>query len=78
MCFVFGWIFTFLIVGAAIMGLFGGYLYLTSRGNSEKITQANKTFVYVVIGVFAALFARGFPVLLGNLIGADPTAVHSC
>src|SRR3989344_3530949 len=42
MCLVFTWMFVFLIVISALMGLFGGYLYLTSGGDAEKVTRANK------------------------------------
>lgn len=71
LCLVFGWMFTFLIALSSIMGLVGAYFYLTSGGDSEKVTRANKTIVYAVIGVVFALAAEYIPWMIARLLGAS-------
>ncbi len=66
---VFGWMFVFLIVLSSIMALIGGYFYVTSGGDPEKVSRATKTLMYSVIGIVVAFAARAIPQLVGNLLG---------
>ena len=76
LCPIFGWMFTFLITISAIMGLVGGYWYMTSRGDSEKVSKATKTITYAAVGVAVALAAKAVPSLISNLFGGG--AVSAC
>lgn len=40
-----------------IMIIYSGFLFVTARGNSEKIEDARRTFLYVVIGAAILLGA---------------------
>jgi hypothetical protein len=42
-----------LIIGAVALGfaIYGGFLFITSGGDSEKTTKARNTLLYAVIGV---------------------------
>jgi len=48
------------IVGvvAVIMIVYGGFRYITSGGNSEKITSARNTIVYALIGLVIVALAQ--------------------
>lgn len=39
--------------------VFGGYLWLTSAGNSDKVQQGTKTMLYAVMGLFIIFGAYG-------------------
>lgn len=49
-----------LIVGAAsvIMIIFGGFRYITSGGDSSKVTSAKNTIMYALIGLVIAVLAQ--------------------
>ena len=40
-----------------IMLIWGGILYTTSSGDSNKVTTAKNTIMYAVIGLVVAIFA---------------------
>lgn len=42
---------------AVIMIIVGGFRYVTSGGDSNKLTSAKNTILYAVIGLIVALFA---------------------
>lgn len=42
---------------AVIMLIFGGFQYLTSAGNQEKVKSAKNTILYAIIGLVIAIFA---------------------
>ncbi len=49
-----------LIVGivAVIMIIFGGFKYITSAGNQEKVKSAKQTLVYALIGIIIVALAQ--------------------
>lgn len=49
-----------LIVGivSVIMIIFGGFKYITSGGDSGKVSEAKNTIVYAVIGLVIVAFAQ--------------------
>ena len=75
---VFSWLFTFLIVLAAIFAMVAAYKYLTAGGDPEKIKGASNVLIYAAIAVVAALFARGLPLLVSSLIGGGVTTLTGC
>lgn len=70
MCKVMNWMFGILIVLSVMMVLAAAYMYVTSSGDSEKVSKATKTITYAAIGVVAALLAKGVPVLVASILGA--------
>lgn len=42
---------------AVVMIIFGGVKYITSAGDTAKVTSAKNTILYSVIGLIAAIFA---------------------
>ncbi len=67
-CGLIPWIFWGLIVLAIIMFLVGGYRYVTSAGDAEKIHSANKTLLYAAIAIVVALVAAGIPYLVDSFV----------
>ena len=52
-----------------IMVIWAAYLYVTSEGDAEKPSQARKMVLYAAVGIIIALLARGFPTIIGSLLG---------
>ncbi len=48
------------IVGivAVVMIIIGGFKYITSGGNSEKVTSAKNTLVYAIVGLIIVALAQ--------------------
>src|SRR5690242_4545588 len=63
------WIFWILIIFSIVMFLVGGYRYVTSGGEAERVRSANKTLLYAAIAVVVALVASGMPSLVSSFIG---------
>ncbi len=63
------WLFWGLIVLSIVMFLVGGYRYVTSGGEPEKISGANKTLRYAAIAVVIAIVAAGVPTIIGSFFG---------
>lgn len=43
---------------AVIMIIFGGFKYITSSGDSNKVTSAKNTILYAIIGLVIVAFAQ--------------------
>jgi len=74
LCSVAGWIFFFLIILAVIFVLYAAFLYLTAAGDDSKIKQAGNILIYAAVAIAVALFAKGFPLLIGGLLGGTWSA----
>jgi len=70
-CRIVFWMVTFIIGISVVMAVYAAFLYLTSGGSEEKVGQAGKLLTYVAIGIAIAIFAKVFPVLVGDLLGID-------
>lgn len=77
LCVIIDWIFWLLIIFSIIMFLVGGYRYLTSGGESERVGKANKTLMYAAIGVAVAIIAAGVPYLIASFLGS-PLGGSAC
>ncbi len=57
-----------ILVGTASLAVFvyGGFLFLTSSGNSETIKKARNTIVYALLGIFISL---GAYIILKDVFG---------
>ncbi len=52
---VVNWAITFIGILAVIIFIYGGFIYLTSQGESDKIEQAKKIILYAVVGVIVSI-----------------------
>lgn len=61
------------IVGiiAIIMLIFGGIRYITSGGDSKKVTDAKNTILYAIIGLVVALLAFAIVNFVLNALGVQ-------
>lgn len=66
---VINWMFWGLIVFSIVMFLVGAYRYMTSAGEPEKVSKANRTLLYAVIALVVALLAEAVPFIIGNILG---------
>jgi hypothetical protein len=64
------WIFTILLILAVIYILLAAFKYLTSEGNSEKITSAHRMLIYALVAVAVAFLAKGLIFVVQSLVGA--------
>ena len=53
------------------MLLMGAYKYLTSEGNPEKISKAQSTMVYAVLGLFLVVASFIFTKIIGFIFKVD-------
>lgn len=75
LCKVMNWMFSILIVLSVVMVLVAAYMYVTAGGNSEKVSSATKIITYAAVGVVVALFARGLPIIVASVVGANVSDV---
>ncbi|OGD23951.1 hypothetical protein A2Z10_02435 [Candidatus Azambacteria bacterium RBG_16_47_10] len=61
----FSWLLAILSVA---MGLYAGFLYMTSRGEPQKISTANRVIFYAVVGIFVAIIAFSIVSIVNNFI----------
>jgi hypothetical protein len=56
------------LVGTIFMGLiiFGGYLFLSDRGEGDRFEKGKKTIRAAIIGVFVVLMAYGITLFVGR------------
>lgn len=57
---------TFLTLICVILGIYAGFLILTSRGDESKVTKAKKIFIYIVIGFIILIASHAIFVFLIN------------
>ena len=52
-----------------IMVLYSGFLFVTARGNAEKLGSAKDALLYTLIGAAIVLGAEGFATIIQNTVG---------
>lgn len=62
------WIFTGLLILAAIFLVIAGYFFVTAGGNPENVNKARQMLINALIGVAVGLAARGLIAVITNLI----------
>ena len=62
--------FGFLGAVALLIFVYGGFLWLTSAGNQDKVGKGNKTMFFAVIGLFLIFGSYGIMNLVLNTVGA--------
>ena len=62
------WIFTGLLILAAIFLVVAGYYFVTAGGNPENVNKARQMLINALIGVAVGLAARGLIAVVSNII----------
>ncbi len=63
-----GWLFAFTVVGATVMIIFAGIMYVTSAGDSKRVQTATHTILYAVVGVVVAGLAWSIINVVGSIV----------
>lgn len=54
-----------------IVFLLAAYLFMTSQGNPQKLTQAKTAFFFAIIGVVLGFISLGIVEIFSNFFGVD-------
>jgi len=65
------WLFTILIVIAAIWIIVAAYTFVTAAGDPDKTKKARDFVMYAMIGVIVAFAAKGLVVLVSRMVGYE-------
>jgi len=60
------------IVFAPIMFLIGGFTFLTSGGDPQKVSKGKTIMIYTAVGLAIVLVAKGIIALLKDILGVKP------
>ena len=60
--------FAVLLVVGIVLGLFAGYTFMTSAGDEKKVERARNYFLYAIVGLVVAFFARAIPSLVALIL----------
>jgi len=63
------WLFTILLVVAAIFIVVAAYYFVTATGNPETVSRARNFVMYALIGVAVAVASRGLVALVRRIVG---------
>ena len=68
------WLFNLSIPIVVVMIVYSGVMFLTSRGDTTKITKARQILLYAVVGFAIILIGKGFITLIESILnlGAGP------
>jgi len=62
-------IFTLLLVVAVIFILYAAFNYLTSGGDTGKVSTANNMLIYAAVAIAVATLAKGIPIVVRTVVG---------
>ncbi len=68
LCNILDYVFGLLMILALVFVLVAAFYYLTSSGEPEKVSTANKTLTWAAVAIVVALFARGFPFIIASVV----------
>lgn len=71
LCGILNAIFNIFIVLAIALVLYAAFLYLTAGGSPEQVNKATKTLTFAAVAILVAILAKGFPLIIGKIIGVD-------
>ena len=58
---------------SVVMLIWGGIRYITSGGDSKKVTDAKNTILYAIIGLIVAILSFAIVNFVINAVGGTPT-----
>lgn len=62
------------VVLLAIAGIvYGGFTYITSFGNDQRVAQAKKIILWAIVGLIVVVLSQLMVGLVGNLLGGGGT-----
>jgi len=64
-------------VVAFVVIVWSAYLFITSGGNEQQLSQAKKTLIYAVGGFALLIVARALPLLIANITGVPGSSLPS-
>ena len=67
------WMFGILLALGIVFVLYAAFLYMTSGGDTEKASTAQRVLTYAIVAMVIGVVAGGLPVLVQNLIDPDFT-----
>lgn len=76
-CTVFNWMYTIALAVGIIFVIIGAITYMTSGGDTGKVGEANKKILYAAVGMAIAMIAKGFPMIIAELVG-ESGDVNAC
>jgi len=62
------WFAWFIAVVSVVMGLYSGFLFITSSGDEAKLKKARDTFIYTIIGIVVAIISFGIVAIAEVLV----------
>ena len=65
------WLFTILLVVAAIFIIVAAFMFVTASGDPDKTKTARNFVLYALIGVLVAFGAKGLVSLVGTIAGSS-------
>lgn len=65
---IINWFSWLLAILSVAMGLYAGFLYMTAKGEPQKVATANNVLVYTVIGVVVAILAFSIKTIINAFI----------
>ncbi|MDD4531551.1 MAG: pilin [Candidatus Pacebacteria bacterium] len=64
------WIINIALVLAPLVIVFGGFIYMTAAGDTNKVSQGKQVILYAVIGFIVALLAKSLVLMFTKLIAS--------
>lgn len=64
------WIFTLLLIIAAVYIMLAAFSYLFSAGEAEKVAEAQNKLIYAAVAIGVGLIAKGVEFIVRQLLGA--------
>jgi len=71
LCVVASAMFWILLSLSVVFAIVAAYKYLTSGGDTEKVSGATKTLTYAAVAVAVALLAKAIPLVIANLFNVS-------
>ena len=68
---IIGFIFWVGITLAPVMLIIGGFLYITSGGDPNKVTTAKRWIIWTLIGVAIIILAGGLVAVIKSILGVE-------
>lgn len=63
------WLFTILLVVAAMFIVISAYFFVTAQGDPDQVKKARNFVLYTLVGVLVAFGARGLVQLMRQVVG---------